>query len=115
MRIASAAALLLLASACSPTPPPTATTQPSEQKTPTTTATAAKTCTVPDVVGMIHQTAQDTMQAAGLFFLSEEDASGQGRLLINDRNWKTTAQSVAAGTVVDCNTRIKLSATKIDE
>jgi PBP1b-binding outer membrane lipoprotein LpoB len=113
MRIASVAVLLVLASACSSTPP-APTTPTSEQKTPTTTAAAAKTCTVPDVVGMIHQTAQDTMQAAGLFLLSEEDASGQGRLLINDRNWKTTAQSVAAGTVVDCNTRIKLSATKID-
>ena len=125
MRIASAAVLLLLVSACSGTPPPAAPTasltQPAEHQTPTTnaatpapTAPAVKTCTVPNVVGMIHQTAQDTMQAAGLFFLREEDASGQGRLLVNDRNWKTTAQSVAAGTVVDCNTQIKLSATKID-
>ncbi|WP_090074522.1 hypothetical protein [Lentzea flaviverrucosa] len=63
---------------------------------------------------MIHQTAQDTMQKAGLFLLTEEDASGQGRLLVNDRNWKTTKQSVTAGEVVDCNTKILLSAEKID-
>ncbi|MCG8926195.1 hypothetical protein [Lentzea sp. CC55] len=63
---------------------------------------------------MIHQTAQDTMQKAGLFFLTEEDASGQGRLLVNDRNWKTTAQNVAPGAVVDCDTKILLTAQKID-
>ena len=38
--------------------------------------------TVPDVVGKDHQLAQDTMQAAGLYSLAEEDATGQGRLLI---------------------------------
>jgi hypothetical protein len=74
-----------------------------------------KTCTAPDVVGMVHQTAQDTMQAAGLFMLREEDATGQGRMLINDRNWKTVAQSVAAGSVVDCNTAVTLAAKKIGE
>ncbi len=53
-------------------------------------------------------------QKAGLFLLTEEDASGHGRLLVNDRNWKTTKQSVTAGEVVDCNTKILLSAEKID-
>ncbi|MFD4673260.1 hypothetical protein ACFWNN_26295 [Lentzea sp. NPDC058450] len=128
MRIAVAALLLLLtASACGTAPPsttaastPAATTPAPLQTTAPAAATtvapapAVKTCTVPDVVGMIHQTAQDTMQKAGLFLLTEEDASGQGRLLINDRNWKTTKQNVAAGTVVDCNTKILLSAEKID-
>ncbi|MEU5690659.1 hypothetical protein [Actinosynnema sp. NPDC020468] len=93
--------------------------------TPTTSTTTAeravetspppKTCTVPNVVGMVHQTAQDTMQAAGLYFLREEDATGQGRLLILDRNWTTVAQSVAAGQVVDCTTTVTLSAKKIGE
>ncbi|XVV04125.1 PASTA domain-containing protein [Actinosynnema sp. CA-248983] len=75
----------------------------------------AKTCTVPDVVGMVHQTAQDTMQAAGLYRLREEDATGQGRVLVVDRNWTTTAQSVPAGQVVDCTTEVLLSAKKIGE
>lgn len=115
MRI-TAPALLLALTACSTTPPapPTQATDTPTQATPTNAAPAAKTCTVPEVVGMVHQTAQDTMQAAGLFYLAEEDASGQGRLLINDRNWKTTKQSVAPGTVVDCDTKILLSAEKID-
>ncbi|QFZ24083.1 hypothetical protein EKG83_07445 [Saccharothrix syringae] len=64
---------------------------------------------------MVHQTAQDTMQAAGLYMLREEDATGRGRLLVVDRNWTTTAQSVAAGEVVDCDTTITLSAKKIGE
>ncbi|WP_424185825.1 PASTA domain-containing protein [Actinokineospora sp. G85] len=76
---------------------------------------AATTCTVPHVVGMVHQNAQDTMQAAGLYVLLEEDATGQNRILAMDRNWRTTAQSVAAGQVVDCTTTITLSAKKLDE
>ncbi|MFI9006437.1 hypothetical protein ACIGNX_04265 [Actinosynnema sp. NPDC053489] len=88
-------------------PVPTTGTRPSPK--------ATKTCTVPAVVGMVHQTAQDTMQAAGLYRLREEDATGRGRLLVIDRNWITTAQSVAAGEVVDCDTEILLSAKKTDE
>ena len=55
------------------------------------------------------------MQAAGLFFLLEKDATGQGRVLVLDRNWTTTAQSVPAGSVVDCGAEITLSAKKIGE
>ncbi|ONI86348.1 hypothetical protein ALI22I_26415 [Saccharothrix sp. ALI-22-I] len=76
---------------------------------------AAKTCTVPDVVGMVHQSAQDTMQAAGLYRLREEDATGQNRVLVLDRNWTTTAQDVAAGQVVPCDTEITLLAKKTGE
>ena len=35
--------------------------------------------TVPNVTGKDHQLAQDTMQAAGLYNLREEDATGQDR------------------------------------
>jgi hypothetical protein len=55
---------------------------------------------VPDVVGWDHQAAQDRMQAAGLYNLDEEDATGQGRLLLWDRNWTVVWQSPAAGTLV---------------
>ncbi|WP_123743758.1 hypothetical protein [Saccharothrix texasensis] len=64
---------------------------------------------------MVHQTAQDTMQASGLYNLREQDSTGQGRVLALDRNWTTTAQSVAAGQAVDCTTEILLSAKKIGE
>ena len=53
---------------------------------------------VPDVEGKDHQLAQDTMQAAGFYNISEEDATGQDRLLINDRGWTVESQSPKAGT-----------------
>ncbi|WP_231648432.1 PASTA domain-containing protein [Saccharothrix sp. NRRL B-16348] len=92
------------------------TTTPVTTTTTTAPAPAApETCTVPDVVGMVHQNAQDTMQAAGLYNLREQDSTGQGRALVLDRNWTTTAQSVAAGQAVDCMTEILLSAKKTGE
>lgn len=71
--------------------------------------------TVPNVVGKDHQLAQDTMQAAGLYSLEEEDATGQDRLLIYDRNWTVVKQDPAAGTKVSEDTTIKLSAKKDGE
>ena len=47
-----------------------------------------------------------------LYRLREEDATGQGRLLVVDRNWTTTAQNVEAGSQVPCDTVIVLSAKK---
>jgi hypothetical protein len=111
---------LSVAGACGPAPGADSPARtPVETPTSTTTAppaaAAPKTCTVPNVVGMVHQYAQDTMQAAGLHMLLEKDATGQGRVLVLDRNWETTAQSVAAGEVVECTTVITLSAKKIGE
>lgn len=70
---------------------------------------------VPDVVGKNHQYAQDTMQAAGLYNLSEEDATGQGRLLLWDRNWVVVSQRPAGGTRVPEDTTIVLSSKKYGE
>ncbi|MCG8915833.1 PASTA domain-containing protein [Actinokineospora sp. PR83] len=97
------------------TPPPPAAPASTTTAAPEPPSPAEKTCTVPNVVGMVHQTAQDTMQAAGLYVLLEEDATGQGRLLVVDRNWTTTAQSVPAGQVVHCTQEITLSAKKTGE
>ncbi|MFC5288296.1 hypothetical protein ACFPM7_14645 [Actinokineospora guangxiensis] len=72
-------------------------------------------CTVLDVVGMVHQDAQDTMQRARPYILMEEDATGQGRMLVLDRNWVTTRQSEPAGSEVDCMTEILPHATKAGE
>jgi hypothetical protein len=49
--------------------------------------------TVPNEIGKNHQAAQDDTQAHGLYNLSEEDATGQGRMLILDRNGKVVSQS----------------------
>jgi hypothetical protein len=70
---------------------------------------------VPNVVGKDHQLAQDTMQAAGLYVLAEEDASGQGRMLLLDRNWTTVKQRPKPGKCISEDTEIMLSAVKDDE
>jgi hypothetical protein len=70
---------------------------------------------VPDVQGKDHQLAQDTMQAAGLYNLAEEDATGQGRMLIIDRNWTVVEQIPPAGTMVDPDEKITLRSKKDGE
>jgi hypothetical protein len=67
------------------------------------------------VVGLNHQLAQDTMQAAGFYYLTEEDATGQGRLLINDRNWVVVSQSPEGGTTASLDSKIVLRSKKIGE
>ena len=76
---------------------------------------AAGRIRVPDVVGKNHQYAQDTMQAVGLYNLDEEDATGQGRMLLWDRNWEVVEQVPAAGTMVTEDTVILLRSKKIGE
>lgn len=92
--------------------PPPVTTQPE----PPRPSPAAKTkITVPNVVGKIHQDAQDTMQAAGLFNLAEEDATGQGRMLIIDRNWRVVSQSPRPGSRVSEDTTVTLRSKKLTD
>jgi hypothetical protein len=68
--------------------------------------------TVPNEVGKNHQAAQDDMQAHGLYNLSEEDATGQDRLLIIDRNWKVVSQAPAPGTKVSEDATVVLRSKK---
>jgi len=70
---------------------------------------------VPNVVGKNHQEAQDIMQRAGLWGLAEEDATGQGRMLVFDRNWQVVRQSPKAGTMVSPDETITLYSKKIGE
>jgi hypothetical protein len=67
---------------------------------------------VPNEVGKQHQAAQDDLQAHGLFNIAEEDATGQGRLLLIDRNWHVVAQSPAAGEKVADDAAITLKSKK---
>lgn len=87
------------------TPPPPAATSDS----------GAGKIAVPDVVGKNHQLAQDTMQAVGLYNLLEEDATGQGRMLLFDRNWVVLSQDPPAGTMVSEDQPITLRSKKIGE
>jgi hypothetical protein len=101
-----------------PAPTQTVTVAPESEEIPSAQSTppaAAGEIKVPDVVGLDHQLAQDTMQASGLYNLSEEDATGQGRMLLWDRNWTVVSQDPAAGTMVAEDQTITLSSKKDDE
>lgn len=97
--------------------PPAATTQATTEAAPEVEPAPAQTgeIEVPDVVGKDHQLAQDTMQAAGLYNLSEEDATGEGRLLLFDRNWVVVEQDPPGGTLVNADQTITLRSKKDDE
>ena len=70
---------------------------------------------VPYVVGMDHQLAEDTMQAAGFFTLLEKDCTGQDRMLLRDRNWTVAQQTPAAGTIAAHEADVTLCSVKDGE
>ena len=78
---------------------------------------AADDCTeVPDVVGLRDlQLSQDTLQAAGFYVMDQEDATGQDRAQLLDRNWVVTRQDPKAGACVDLTTTITTYAKKHGE
>ena len=71
--------------------------------------------TVPDVVGLDHQAAQNALQGEGLYALDEKDCSGQDRLLLFDRNWEVVKTDPPAGTQVSEDTTITLCSVKQGE
>ncbi|WP_283133210.1 PASTA domain-containing protein [Rhizohabitans arisaemae] len=72
----------------------------------------ARITVIPNVVGLNHQTAQDRLQAAGFYNLREEDATGQGRLLVFDRNWVVVSQTPRGGTRHRLDAKIVLRSKK---
>ena len=71
--------------------------------------------TVPNVVGLDHQAAQNALQGEGLYALDEKDCSGQDRLLLFDRNWEVVKTDPPAGTQVNEDTTITLCSVKQGE
>jgi hypothetical protein len=70
---------------------------------------------VPNEVGNQLQAAQDDLQAHGFYNLSNKDATGQGRFLVYDRNWKVVAQDPLGGTRASEDTHITLRAKKYSD
>ncbi|MGH3858386.1 PASTA domain-containing protein [Actinokineospora sp.] len=119
MRVAVIAILIAALSACgttptTPEPLPAVSADPSavSGQSPGTSPAAPESAALPNVVGMNHQAAQDALQAAGFYYLTEEDATGQGRLLVSDRNWVVVEQVPAAGTLVAKTEKILLRSKK---
>jgi hypothetical protein len=77
-------------------------------------APEAESATLPDLVGKDLQAAQDEAQAAGFYVLDDQDASGQNRLQVYDRNWTVCSQEPDAGTH-PTDTPVTLFAVKDDE
>ncbi|MET8760559.1 PASTA domain-containing protein [Lentzea sp. NPDC004782] len=71
--------------------------------------------TVPNVVCLDLQKAQDTLQAAGFYLLGSEDATGKHRQQLVDRNWVVVTQSASPGSRPDPKTKITLGAVKFGE
>lgn len=100
-----------------PVAAPSQSADPVETAKPTASATPRPVLVaMPNVVGMNHQAAQDLLQSKGIYGLAEEDATGQGRLLVWDRNWEVVRQSIKPGTKIDPATAtITLYSKKIGE
>jgi hypothetical protein len=92
-----------------------ATVEDTPDSSPTKAAANVRQGIVPNVVGKDHQFAQDTMQAAGFYNLSEEDATGAGRTIVLDRNWIVVTQQPRAGTRASPDTTIILRSKKKGE
>ncbi|MEU9858040.1 PASTA domain-containing protein [Streptomyces sp. NPDC047974] len=104
-----------------PTTPEPTTPAPAtpEQMTPEPTtpeqteeAPAAETAEVPDVVGMNHAEAQSLLRSEG-FMVNEEDASPEGRMILNNSNWKVCRQDPQPGPTDAL--RVAIYSVKLDE
>ncbi|MFF9066042.1 PASTA domain-containing protein [Streptomyces sp. NPDC014891] len=93
-----------------PTTEPPETTEPTEGAT--AEAPAAETAEVPDVVGMNHAEAQSLLRSQG-FMVNEEDASPEGRMILNNSNWKVCSQDPQPGATDVL--RVAIYSVKLDE
>jgi colicin import membrane protein len=100
--------------ATSPTPTAIAETSVSTP-TPTADEEVPTTFTMPDVVGMNLQEAQDALQGVGSLLMDQTDASGQDRTQLDDSNWQVCTQDPAAGTEAPVETVVSLGSVKLDE
>lgn len=76
---------------------------------------AGENFTMPNLVGMNLQTAQDTLQKQGSYLLDQQDAKGLNRVQVNDSNWKVCVQEPAANASVRTDQEVVLKAVKNDE
>ncbi|RSS42588.1 PASTA domain-containing protein [Streptomyces sp. WAC08241] len=76
------------------TPTPTPTQEPTPE--PTDPPATAELSEVPNVVGMNHAEAQNLLRSKG-FMVNEEDAGPEGRMILNNHNWKVCRQDPAPG------------------
>lgn len=71
--------------------------------------------TMPRVVGMNLQEAQDLLQSKGSYLMDQTDYKGLSRFQILDSQWKVCAQSPNPGKKVPISTIVTLSSVKLTE
>jgi hypothetical protein len=87
----------------------------SSKKKASPSATPEAKFTMPRVVGMNLQLAQDVLQSKGSYILDQVDHKGLLRIQVLDNNWKVCKQTPAPGKVVLASTVVTLSSVKLTE
>jgi hypothetical protein len=130
MSAALAAAALTACSTPAPTAPPVTETvtetvaapaPPTIVYPPTVVPSVTQTpasWTMPNLVGMGLQDAQDAIQELtgfGIVITTSHDATGENRMQVSDRNWKVCTQNIPPGATITRETRIDFGAVKLEE
>lgn len=79
-------------------------------------ASAEPSWTMPNLIGMDLQGAQDRIQSVSggaVWFSSSTDLTGQGRAQISDRNWQVCSSTPAPGATFTVDTAIDFGVVRI--
>jgi hypothetical protein len=71
--------------------------------------------TMPKLVGVNLQTAQDTLQSFGSYLLGQIDATGAHRSQLVDKDWKVCSQTPKPGTKIAIIALVTLRSVKLSE
>lgn len=80
-------------------------------------ASAEQSWTMPNLVGMDLQGAQDAIQSltrGAVWYSGSSDLTGKGRAQILDRNWQVCTSTPPAGTRITSTTAIRFGVVRID-
>lgn len=81
------------------------------------TAAATPSWTMPNLIGMDLQGAQDAIQSltrGEVWFSSSTDLTGKGRAQISDRNWQVCSSTPPPGAKFSASTDIDFGVVRID-
>ena len=80
-------------------------------------ASAAPSWTMPNLIGMDLQGAQDAIQTVSggqVWFRSSTDLTGQDRAQLSDRNWQVCRSTPAPGATFTVSTKIGFGVVRVD-
>lgn len=81
-------------------------------------ASAEPSWTMPNLIGMDLQGAQDSIQSLTdreVWFSSSTDLTGKGRAQISDRNWQVCSSTPAPGAKFTASTDVDLGVVRVSE